>query len=122
METPAIITHSGLSGRIAELKVLQEMQEDKLKTLFGEIVSSINLGVIFKAATTQQQTPEVAKMGLNMAVNLITGFILGKNRSIKGYLSSVMVEKFTSSIIDHNLISIFSTISSLFKKNKKDEN
>jgi len=111
METPAIITHSGLSGRIAELKVLQEMQEDKLKTLFGEIVSSVNLGVIFKAATTQQQTPD-----------LITGFILGKNRSIKGYLSSVMVEKFTSSIIDHNLISIFSTISSLFKKNKKDEN
>lgn len=122
MITTSILTHSDLLLRLAELKAEQAIREEGLKELFKELVSSLNPGVFFKAATVQHQTPDFAKTGLNMLVNLITGFILGKNRSIKGYLSAVMVEKFTSSLIDHNLISIISTITSLFKKSKNENN
>ena len=120
MTITTIVSHSDLLQQLAGLKLQQEFQEEELKGLFGEFISTINLGVIFKAATNHQQTPDIAKMGLTMLVNLITGFVLGKNRSIKGYLSSVMVEKFTTSLIDHNLISIISTISSLFNKQKNE--
>lgn len=120
MTTTTIVSHSELLQQLAGLKLQQEFQEDELKGLLGEFISTINLGVIFKSATNHQQTPDIAKMGLTMLVNLITGFVLGKNRSIKGYLSSVMVEKFTTSLIDHNLISIISTISSLFNKQKNE--
>jgi len=56
-----------------------------------------------------------------MLLNLITGLVLGKNRSIKGYLSAMMVERFTTMVIDNNLINIITGISSLiFRKRNQD--
>jgi hypothetical protein len=49
-----------------------------------------------------------------MTVNLIAGMMFGKTRSIKGFLSTLMVERFTKMMINNNLINTVAKIGSLF--------
>ena len=57
-----------------------------------------------------------------MVLNLITGLVFGKNRSIKGYLNTLVIERFTSMIIDNNLINIVAGIGSMLFKKRNQEN
>ena len=116
MESTTIVTYPALLRQLAELKVEKEAHEEHIKNTFLDVVSSINIGSLFNIATQQDRPMELAKTGVTMVVNLITDLLLGKHRSFKGYLSAIMVEKFTSVVIDHNLLSIISGVKSLFKK------
>jgi hypothetical protein len=121
MENKIITNHAELVLRIAELKMNKDLQEYELQNTFKEVVSTLNLVSLFKAATNQDHPLEIAKSGVNMVLDLIIDVVLGKHRSIKGYLSAVMVERFTSLLIDNNLINIISGISSLFKRKSQYE-
>lgn len=123
MENTFVTNHSELLSRLTELKSEREIQEMALKYTFTEFVATINLGSLFKGSNTtdNDQPKELLKTGLNMLLNLITGLVLGKNRSIKGYLSAMMVERFTTMVIDNNIINIITGISSLiFRKRNQD--
>ena len=123
MGNTPITKHSELLLRIAELKIEKYVQEEELKLTFKELVSTFNLVSIFKVATgTNKENPlEFLKTGLQMVVDLIIDLILGKHRSIKGFLSAVLVEKFTSTLIDNNVVNLVSGISSLFNKKSEPE-
>jgi hypothetical protein len=120
MENTAIMNHAELVLRLAELRLEKDNQEVTVKCSFTDFISSIDLVSFFKKSgtTNNGETHELLKTGLNMALNLITGLVLGKNRSIKGYLSALMVERFTTMLIDNNLINIVAGISSVIFKNK----
>jgi hypothetical protein len=120
MKTNNIKNHSELILRIAELRIEKEIKEEKLQRSFTNIVSTLNLISLFKVATNHDRPMELAKTGVNMILNLIIDLALGKHRSIKGYLSAIMVEKFTTVLVNNNLINIISGISSLL--HKKNEN
>lgn len=123
MEYTFIKNHSELLARLTELKSEREIQEMALKYTFTEFIATIDLVSLFKKSNTPEddQPKELLKTGLNMLLNLITGLVLGKNRSIKGYLSAMMVERFTTMVIDNNLINIITGISSLiFRKRNQD--
>ena len=98
------------------------MQEIVLKRNFSEFISSINIFSFFKSSDNSNnfQSNDLVKSGLSMAINLIAGLVLGRNRSIKGFLSALMVERFTKMMIDNNLINTFAKIGSMFF-NKKTE-
>lgn len=121
MENKPITNHTELLLRIAELKIDKDIQENELQNSFKEVVSSLNLISLFKAATNQDHPLEIAKSGVNMVLDLIIDVVLGKHRSIKGYLSAVLVEKFTTMLIDNNLINIITGISSLFSRKSQYE-
>jgi len=121
MEKVIITNHSELVLRIAELRMYKDIQEVELQDSFKEIASTLNLISLFKEATNQDRPLELAKSGVNMVLDLIIDLILGKHRSIKGYLSAVMVEKFTSMLVDNNLINIISGINSLFNRKSQYE-
>lgn len=121
MEKAIIKNHSELVLRIAELRMYKDIQEAELKDSFKGIASTLNLISLFKEATNQDRPLELAKSGVNMVLDLIIDLILGKHRSIKGYLSAVMVEKFTTMLVDHNLINIISGINSLFNRKSQYE-
>lgn len=121
MEKAIIKNHSELVLRIAELRMYKNIQEAELKDSFKGIASTLNLISLFKEATNQDRPLELAKSGVNMVLDLIIDLILGKHRSIKGYLSAVMVEKFTTMLVDNNLINIISGINSLFNRKSQYE-
>ena len=110
-----------LLTQIEALRQEKDFQEDKLKNSFSEMLGLLNIMSLFKAATKQEQPLELAKTGLNMILTLIIDLVLGKHRSIKGYLSAVMVEKFTTVLINNNLTNIITGISSLFNRKTQYE-
>ena len=123
MENTAIINYSDLLLRLAELKSKKEIQQDELKITFVEFISTIDIVSLFtkKNDSSSDHPQDLLKTGLNMVLNLVTGLILGKNRSIKGYLSALMIERFTTMIIDNNIVEIITGIGSLIFKNKNQD-
>lgn len=121
MEKVTIVNHSQLILRIAELRMYKDIQENELKDSFKEVISTLNLISMFKEATNANRPMELAKSGVNMVLDLIIDLILGKHRSIKGYLSAVMVEKFTTMLVNNNLINIIYGINSLFTRKSQYE-
>lgn len=123
MEKVIITNHTQLLERIAELNKQKNVQEIELQDAFKEIALTLNLVSLFKKATTENSPLDLAKSGVNMVLNLIIDLSLGKYRSIKGYLSAIMVERFTAMLVESNLLTIISGIQSLFsKKSKHQEN
>lgn len=116
-----ISNYEQLLTQIEALREEKDFQEDKLKNSFSEMLGLLNIMSLFKAATKQEQPLELAKTGLNMILTLIIDLVLGKHRSIKGYLSAVMVEKFTTVLINNNLTNIITGISSLFNRKTQYE-
>lgn len=122
MEKKLIVNHSELILHIAELHQEKDIQEYKLKDSFKEIANTLNIVSLFKGDTKRDRSLEIAKKGVNMVLNLITDLVLGKHRSIKGYLSAVMVENFTTTLVDSDLMTLITGIGSLFiKKNDADK-
>jgi hypothetical protein len=123
MEKVIITNHTQLLERIAELKKQKNVQELELQDTFKEIALTLNLVSLFKKSTTDNRPLDLAKSGVNMVLDLIIDLSLGKYRSIKGYLSAVMVERFTAMLVESNILTIISGIQSLFsKKSKHQEN
>jgi len=121
MEKVIIVSHSQLILRLAELRMDKDIRGKKLKVLFTEMATTLNLTTIFKEATNTERPMELAKSGINMIVNLIIDLVLGKHRSIKGYLSAVMLERFSAMLVDNNLINIIYGINSIFKRKSQYE-
>lgn len=121
MEKVKIVNHSQLILRIAELRMYKNIQENELKDSFKEMASTLNLISFFKEAANVDHPMELAKSGVNMVIDLIIDLVLGKHKSIKGYLSAVMVEKFTTMLVNNNLINIIYGINSLFTRKSQYE-
>lgn len=128
MERQEISTHTELAIRIMHLKAEKFRQEEVLKNSFREFFytlqpSSIIKETIHELSQDKEVQFDLAKAGLNMGANFIIDQVLGKNRSIKGYLSSLLVEKVSGSFINDNVTKIMEGIGKFFNRNNhKTEN
>ncbi len=116
MEKILITNHSELLLRIAVLKVDKDIQEVKLKHTFKELATTLNILGLFKSKTNTDQPLDFAKQGVTMAMDLIIDMIFGKKRGLKGFISSVMVEKVVNYIIENKFNDIISLITGFFKR------
>lgn len=121
MEITQITNHSELLFRITELKTLKEAQEEELKLSFKKLAQTIDFMSILRGGKSENSQFDIVKIGLNTGINLMIDLILGKHRSIKGFLSSVLVEKFSAFFINNNMISIISGITQLIHRNREPE-
>jgi hypothetical protein len=119
MDNIIIENHSDLLQRIAVLRGQKDEMEDQLKDTFSEVVSTLNLVSVFEKGPKMTRPIELAKSGANMFLDIIVGLIMRKHRSIKGYLSAVLVEKVTTILIDNYLIKVIVGINSLFSRRKR---
>lgn len=120
MENIQISNHAELLFRIEELKVRKYSHEEVLKDKFVLIKSSIDLLSLFKGGLNNKNSEfDLVKVGLNTGVNLIVDMVLGRNRSVKGFLSAVLIEKFTSVLINNNLTTIISGVMNLVQRFRK---
>lgn len=120
MENTEISNHTELVMRIMHLKQEKFRQEEELKYSIREIGYNLNPATLAKnyiheLAENGELKFDIAKVGLNLAVNLIITRIMGKNRGVKGFLGALLVKTFSSSI-NNNLSSIVSGISRLIRR------
>lgn len=119
-KTGTIKNHDQLQLRIAELQMYKSIQEEELKVSLRDAFTTLNIISIFKS--TNDQPIQLAKSAVNMTLDLIIDLVLGKHRSIKGFISSILVERFTNSLVDNNLVNVISTITELIHRFKKRDN
>ncbi|MBP8967361.1 MAG: hypothetical protein KBG33_08220 [Paludibacteraceae bacterium] len=121
MENKQITNHAALMRRIVELKADKSVQEVTLRITFLEMISTLDLMSIFSRKKSEDAPLNLMKTGVNMALDLTIDMILGKHRSVKGFLSSALVENFSRILINNNLINIISGISSLLNRKTQYE-
>lgn len=118
MENIKIINHTQLQLRIMHLRSEKFSQEIELKHSVKEFVYSISpVSIVKDSIHTLVQDKEVrfdmAKVGLNIGANFLIDKVVGRGRSIKGFLGSIIIEKISSSLINGNTSSIISGITKM---------
>ena len=126
MENKEISSHAELVLRIMDLKAEKFSREEDLKYTFKEFVSTLNPISMVKESLHQLAADrdvkfDLAKVGLNLGVDFIIDKVLGRNRSVKGFLSSVLIEKFSTLFLNNNISKIVSEISKLLHPNSEQE-
>lgn len=118
-----ISNHSELLFRMEELKVKMSRQEEELKNKFKSISSSFDILSLFKTDSVNKKPVfGLLKVGLISGINLMIDLILKKNKSVKGFVSSVFVEKLVAMLIDIDLTKLLSSVQNFlyrFVSNKK---
>lgn len=126
MRNIEISSYEDLVLRIMYLKDQKLEQEIELKRTFKDLVSQINPITIIKDSILGMINDKeiqygLASTGINMGINFIVNKIFGKNRSVKGFLSSLMVEVFTGTYVTENMPKIIAGISSLMHRKSDEE-
>lgn len=124
MENTEISNHGDLLISIAQLRVKKEEQEEDLKLIFREFANTLNPVMIAKQSLHELATDsgvkvDVVKVGLNLGTSFLIDVVFGRSRSVKGFISSVILEKISTSLINNNVSKIISGVSSLLDKNPK---
>lgn len=114
--------HAQLSQRILELREEKQNQEAELKQKINTAVDSLNPLYMLKQSLHEfvedkNVKTDLLKAGVNIGANLIIDKSLGKYKSIKGFLSSVLVENISTPVIYSGL----SKLLSVFSKEKDKE-
>jgi len=118
MKNTEITSHDELISRIIYLKADKQMQEESLKIKFRDFASNLDFGFLLnndgnKAVASNNIVYNLVKVVLNKGANFIIDKFLGKNRSFKGFLSSLLVEELSTLLINSNINSIISGFSRL---------
>jgi hypothetical protein len=123
MENSGISTYTELKLRIIHLKSEKAKQEEELKQSFKAFANSINPVSIVKEsihelARDKEVQVDLTKIVLNIGTNLIINKILGRDHSIKDFLSSLLIEKISGFLENKNVSQIVTGISNLLHKEK----
>lgn len=116
--------HEALHLRISKLRQEKELQEKELVAAWKNFANSMNPVEIIKDSLLKlthdpEIKTELSSVAMHAGASLIIGKVLGKHRSIKGYVASVIVEKLYFSFVDTPL---FEAIKLMRKKGDKQQN
>jgi hypothetical protein len=122
MQNKNITNHAELLLRIMELKSEIVFEKSELNNKFKQFLYNLNPISIVKdsiheLARDKEIQFDLTKVGLNVGANFLIDQILGRNKSIKGFLSSVLIEKFSNTFINKNASGIISGISKFLNTN-----
>jgi hypothetical protein len=100
-----IESYSDLILQITLIKTTKKQQEIELRKDFNEFTQSLNPVQIIqhglsKLANDKTIKFNLKKIGMIAGADLLIDIIFGRNRSIKGFLSAVLVEKIASTYIN----------------------
>lgn len=104
METTAKTCHSDLLSRIDELRLLKLEQETRISQQYKDLKSAFSVGTILKESVAhiahdRDTQKDLMKIAATTGTNFLIEKILGSNKSIKGYLGSLLAEKVSNSFI-----------------------
>lgn len=129
MEKEEISIHAELVLLIQEVRISKDLQEVELKKSFKEFAQAFSPIEVAKSSihdlvNDKDVQFDLLKGGMNLSANYLIEKVFNRQGSIKGFLSSIALEKASSSFIQANAASIFVGLTKLFskKKEKKNEN
>jgi len=99
-----INSYTDMQKRVDELSLLANQQEHLLKSQFNHILENINpLEIVKDSLSTLLKDKEVqdnfSTKAVSLGANFVIEKILGRNRSIIGYFSSIIVEKYATPLL-----------------------
>jgi hypothetical protein len=123
----AINNHTDLKLRIMHLNALKEEQEEKLKYDFKKLYYSLQPATLIKNTLSNTVSdPDVqfnlAKTGVGIGLDLLIGKLLGKNKSIRGFISSFIFQKASHFLLEKHGDKIVNGISEVIQIFKHQNN
>lgn len=122
MNTNTINSYEELLLQISTKKQIKLEEEAELKCLIKDFVHSFSPSSIIKNSLHELNHDkevgfDLAKLGMNIGANLLIDKTLGRNKSIKGFLSSLLIEKISSVLISRNGSKIVTSIKNFISPN-----
>jgi hypothetical protein len=126
MSNSKITTYTELTLRIAQLNQIKEVQEVELKNNLKSVYENFQLKNILKntvkdLAVDKQFRQDGIAAATGIATDMVVGRLFNKNNSIKGFITTLVVEKLAIPLIKNNKDKILSFISEHLSKQKKKE-
>ena len=126
MPQPEIHDHATLLLRIAELRVSKAMQDEDVKRKFQGFLTTLDPVTIVKStlhdlAADTDVKHDIAKAALNIGADFLIYQIFGKKKGLKGFLSAMLVEKISTTLINNHIPDILSGIGKIVGENKVGE-
>lgn len=102
MQNTENTAHSQLLLRIEQLKINKTNEEQRIKNLYKEILTNFNPSLIIKSSIHDLALDTVVqfdmtKMGLYAAANFAIDKILGRNKTLRGFIDSITAERYNNS-------------------------
>jgi hypothetical protein len=122
-----INTYEDLTARVAELNSIKDKQELELKSNLKKVQQSFQLKHLLKStvkdlANDKEFRQDGIKAATGMATDLVLGRLFNKNSSVRGFITTLLVEKLALPLIKNNKDKVLSFITDLLAKHKnKDE-
>lgn len=126
MENNEISGYAGLKFRILELRAEKSMQEQEIRNKFRELADNLDPILIVKRrlhemAGDKELQVDLLQVGLNIGSNFIINRVLGKNRSIKGFISALLFQQLSALLINKNMSGIISGIGKMMNRSADAE-
>ena len=121
-----IHTYEELTLYINQLNSLKETQEIELKKSLNEVYKNFQLKNIIKKtvkdlANDTEFREDSYKAAGNMATDFIVGRLFNKNNSIRGFITTILIEKLVTPLLKNNKDKVLTFITDLFAKFKEKE-
>ena len=118
-----ITTYEEVTKRIAQLNDKKDIQEIELKNNLKEVYENFQLKNIIKntvkdLASDKEFRQDGITAATSFATDLVVGRLFNKNNSVRGFVTTLLVEKLALPFIKNNKEKIFSFISNLVSKEK----
>lgn len=116
----AITNHVELKYRIMQLHAKKAEQEEMLKRDVKELAYMIHPASVLKNSLTGlthdiELKQDLGELGLEAGTNYLIGKLFRKNTSLKGYVTSFVMQRVASALIRKNPQAIFKGIGKLGK-------
>ncbi len=127
MTNTKITTYDEVTQRIAQLTQIKNAQEIELKNNVKSVYENFQLKNILKntvkdLANDKEFRQDGISAATGFATDMVVGRLFNKNNSIRGFITTLLVEKLALPLIKNNKDKILSFISGLVSKEKnKDE-
>jgi hypothetical protein len=126
MTNTRINSYEEVTQRIAQLNTIKDAQETELKNNLKAVHQNFQLKNILKNTLKDLAgDKEFRKDGISAATGFATDMVVGrlfnKNNSIRGYITTLLVEKLALPFVKNNKEKIFSFISNLVSKHKDND-
>lgn len=113
MENITKFGHKELLLKIIQVRQQKEIEENLIEVQFLDLKESLNLQTLVKQSivnlvTDKNVQTNLAKAAVTFGSDFIIEKVLGSNKSIKGFLGSMIIEKFSGNFLN--------TIISKFRK------
>lgn len=115
-----ITGYKDLGQRIEDLRNESIKAERDMESAFDRVVTGLDPVTLVKSSVQQLSRDhglkiDVVKAGMNMGANFLIDKIMGRRKSFKGFLSSILLEKYSHLFIDKGVPGIIQAVANSLK-------